>query len=416
MAFLKLHRIFQLIRVPAMAAAIMLPALTAQAQTYNVLHNFRGSDGAVPFAGVTMDRAGNLYGTTTEGGNGHGNVFKLARSGSSWILSKLYTFKGGSDGSAPYARVVFGPDGTLYGTTTAGGGAACNGGCGTVFNLKPSGTVCKALTCPWTETVLYRFTGGSDGGVPLFGDLVFDHEGNLYGTTSEGGNTSGSCAPAGCGVVFELTPARGQWTETVLHKFSLDGIDGEYPASGVIFDHAGNLYGTTVSGGTNSAGAVYRLTNSGSGWVESTLYSFGTEGDEPFGGLVIDGSGNLFGSTALGGSGQSGVIFELTPSGGNWVFTLLYTFAAGCGGPENSLTLDAAGNLYGTAITDGQFLVGSVFELKPGSGGWTYVDLHDFNNGDFPSGNVIFDSGGNLYSTTEFGGSGGDGAVWKITP
>lgn len=409
------------IRLNAMAALVGMFVLSmaavhaAPAQTYNVLHTFRGPDGAVPFAGLTMDRTGNLYGTTTEGGSSYGTVFKLTREGSASILTKLYGFKGGSDGSTPYARVIIGPDGTLYGTTTAGGGGTCTGGCGTVFNLRPSLAVCRSVSCPWSETVLYRFTGGSDGGVPLFGDLIFDHAGNLYGTTSAGGNASGNCAPAGCGVVFELTPAHGGWTETVLHNFSLDGRDGDYPASGVIFDNSGNLYGTTVFGGANYFGAVYELTPSGSSWVENTLYSFGTEGDQPFGGLVIDRAGNLYGSTALGGPGGGGTIYELTPSGGNWTFTLLHSFTGG-GGPEDSLTMDAAGNLYGTALIDGLNGVGSVFKLTPGSGGWTYVDLYDFDNGDFPSGNVILDSSGNLYSTTEYGGSGGQGVVWEITP
>ena len=424
MAFLNLHRIFEIIRLAVMAGEVMLLALTvsAQAQTYNVVHSFTGPDGAAPYAGLTMDRAGNFYGTTTQGGNGHGTVFKLAREGSNWVLTKLYSFGGGSDGATPYARVIFGPDGTLYGTTAGGGGGACSGGCGTVFHLRPSPVVCRSIACPWTETILYRFTGGSDGAVPLFGDLVFDQAGNLYGTAAAGGITSGNCSPAGgCGVVFELTPTHGGWTETVLHSFNLDGSDGHYPNSGVIFDNSGNLYGTTVYGGTDYAGAVYELTHSGSGWVESILYSFGTEGELPVGGLVMDRAGNLYGSTASGGSYQAGTIFELAPSGGNWTFTLLHTFT-GDVGPEDSLTMDAAGNLYGTTITDGLYDAGSVFKLMPGSGGWTYVDLYDFNNdlhnaGNLPSGNVIFDSSGNLYGTAQDGGSGGNGGVvWEISP
>src|ERR1035441_8342673 len=171
------------------------------------------------------------------------------------------------------------------------------------------------------------------------------------------------------------------------------------PRSGVIFDSSGNLYGTTVYGGADNAGAVYELTHSGSGWVESILYSSGTEGDLPVGGLVMDRAGNLYGSTALGGSYGDGTIFELAPSGGNWTFTLLHTFT-GDVGPEDSLTMDAAGNLYGTTFTDGLYDAGSVLKLMPGSGGWTYVDLYDFHDaGNFPSGNVILDSSGNLYGT-----------------
>ena len=419
MAFLKLDRIFEIIRLAVMAVAVMLLALTvsAQAQTYNVVHSFTGPDGAAPNAGLTMDRAGNLYGTTTQGGNGHGTVFKLAREGSSWILTKLYSFGGGSDGATPYARVILGSDGTLYGTTAGGGGGACSGGCGTVFHLRPSPVVCRSIACPWTETILYRFTGGSDGAAPLFGDLVFDQAGNLYGTAAAGGITSGNCSPVGgCGVVFELTPTHGGWTETVLHSFNLDGSDGYYPNSGVIFDSSGNLYGTTVYGGADNAGAVYELTHSGSGWVESILYSSGTEGDLPVGGLVMDRAGNLYGSTALGGSYGDGTIFELAPSGGNWTFTLLHTFT-GDVGPEDSLTMDAAGNLYGTTFTDGLYDAGSVFKLMPGSGGWTYVDLYDFHDaGTLPSGNVILDSSGNLYGTAQDGGSGRAGVVWEISP
>src|SRR5271166_1623673 len=166
---------------------------SAQPQTLKVLHSFTGGgDGASPGAGVTMDQAGNLFGTTASGGiDDNGTVFRLSKRGSGWVLNPLYLFLGGSDGATPYARVVFGPDGSLYGTTYDGGGDGCSGyGCGTVFNLKPPATACKTALCPWTETVLYRFTGGSDGGEPSYGDLVFDQAGNLYGTTYYGGDTN----------------------------------------------------------------------------------------------------------------------------------------------------------------------------------------------------------------------------------
>src|SRR5271157_4784768 len=175
---------------------------SAQAQTYTVIHNFTGgADGAYPVAGLTMDRAGNLYGTTSGGGaSGNGTVFRLSYKGSGWVLNPLYRFAAGNDGLDPRTRVVIGPDGSLYGTTSAGGGTACNFGyglgCGTVFNLKPSAKACTSALCSWTEIVLYRFSG-TDGALPL-GDVVFDQAGNLYGTTAFGGGV-GNCSGDGFG-------------------------------------------------------------------------------------------------------------------------------------------------------------------------------------------------------------------------
>jgi len=178
----------------ALAIALVLTVVasqTAQAQTFQVIYNFPGQAGAYPNAGPTIDKGGNLYGTTQFGGVGNGTVFRLKHTGSNWVFSPLYAFQGGNDGVAPVARVIFGPDSSLYGTTAGGGGSGCSGfGCGTVFNLKPPATACKTSLCPWTETVLYRFSGGSDGGEPSYGDLVFDQAGNLYGTTYYGGDTN----------------------------------------------------------------------------------------------------------------------------------------------------------------------------------------------------------------------------------
>jgi len=191
--------------------------------------------------------------------------------------------------------VVFGPDGTLYGTTIYGGGGSCLGGCGTVYNLKPPPTACKTALCPWTETILYRFTNGQDGASPG-GDLVFDQQGNIYGMDFGVANDPGA--------VYELTRSGGTWTERTLYHFS-GGADGAQPYGGVTFDPSGNIYGVTRVGGAYSLGTVFQLTPSGSGWTENVLYSFqnGSDGEEPLAGLILDGAGNLYGTSSDGGTG-----------------------------------------------------------------------------------------------------------------
>ena len=276
----------------ALAIVLMLMVFAgppAQAQVFTTLHTFTGGgDGAAPYAGLSMDRAGRLYGTASSGGRPScdycGTVFKMEHNGSSWLLVPLYEFSG-PDGATPQARVIIGPNGNLYGTTTYGGSA----GKGVVFRLQPPATACKTALCPWRETVLYSFAGGSDGAYPTFGDLTFDRQGNIYGTTPDGG--SSSCAGVGCGVVYELSPSSGGWTEKILYAFQ-GGQDGEAPVAGVVFDNAGNMYGTTVAGGAYQGGAVYELTPSGSGWTESIIYSFTGQSDgyAPYGGLIFDGA------------------------------------------------------------------------------------------------------------------------------
>ncbi len=380
---------------------------SAQAQTYKVLYSFTGGhDGASPEAGLTIDRGGNLYGTTNGGGVGYGAVFKLARKNSNWIFNTLYSFAGGIDGAGTYSRVVFGPDGSLYGATFGS-----DGGFGTVFKLQPPLTACKSALCPWAETVLYRFTGSRDGANPE-GDLAFDQAGNLYGVTLGGGY--------GFGVVYELTLSNGGWTQSLLHLFER-GEDGVFPAAGLIFDSSGNLYGTTAYGSAHGLGVLFQLTPSGSGWIENLLYAFqgGTDGGVPVAGLIADESGSFYGATTQNGTGSGGTAFELTPSNGNWSFTLLYSFAgsAGCG-PQASLALDHAGSLYGTTLCDGANRQGSVFKLTPSKGTWTYTSLHDFagTDGAFPVSNLVFDENGNLYGTASEGGANGYGVVFEITP
>jgi len=398
----------------------VLATPTAQAQTtpFRVIHNFSaGLDGSTPDAGLAIDKAGNLYGTSYYGGGGPcndgfglgcGTVFQLTHQRSGWTSNPLYNFAGNNDGAYPAAGVVFGPDGTLYGTTSGGTGY------GTVFNLRPSVAPCLSTRCPWTESVLYSFTGSALGEFPLFGDLVFDHAGNLYGTTIEGGSN-------GQGVVYELSPSAGGWTQNVIYNLNA-GTSGYFPYSGVIFDRAGNLYGTTSMGGAYNYGAVYQLTPSPAGWTEKTIYSFQDQGDGsvPIGGLIIDPSGNLYGTTA---AVPGATVFELTPSSGEWTFSVLYSFSANPNqgpddGPNDGLLMDAAGNLYGTAYGEGAYSQGSVFKLTPSGGGWTFTDLHDFNGGDgaYPIGGVVQDANGNLYGTTSGGGAYGKGVVFEITP
>ena len=402
--------------------ALTVAALsTSQAQTFSVIHNFSGGqDGATPYAGLTMDKAGNFYGTTFSGGGSKlGTVYRLKRSGFSWVADGLYSFRGGAnDGSQPLARVIFGPDGSLYGTASEGGFQSCGGlGCGIAFQLRPPATFCRSVTCPWTETILHFFGAYLDGFFPT-GELIFDGAGNLYGTTALGG---------GSGTVYELTPSGNAWTENILYDFSGEGGDGPY--GGLIFDNAGNLYGTTQDGGLNYAGTVFRLTNSGSGWAESLSYNFQlADGGYPTAGLVFDQSGNLYGATTYGGSDGAGVVFELSPSGSGWTYSVLYSFTGQDGCPDNeyvgagpwaALTMNAAGNLYGTTRCDGANRMGNIFKLTPSSAGWTYTALHDFTGGDdgaYPLSNVTLDAKGNLYGTASGGGSQGHGVVWEITP
>jgi len=407
----------------AFVAVIALTSL-AGTQTYTVLHTFsNGGDGGSPQAMLARDSAGRLYGTTLTGGSGFGTIFRMTQQNGSWFLSTLYEFagnNGNNDGAGPYARVVFGSNGSLYGTTVSGGGGSGCGdlgyaGCGTVFNLQPPVTVCKSISCYWRETVLYRFATGP-GGVYPFGGVAFDRAGNMYGTTELGGVGFDE------GTVYELSPSGGGWVGSVLDSFQGSSNSGGNPYDGLVLDSSGNLYGSLRTNGTlgNGQGLLFELSNTGSGWMENAIYELaGNNGSQPFGGLIFDGSGNLYGTTSCGGSGGGGTVFELTPSGGGYQFNLLYSFSGPCqGGPADSLAMDSAGNLYGTAYRDGANDLGSVFKLTHSDGGWTYTDLHDFaggSDGCEPNGGVVVDSQGNVYGTTT--GCGTEfGTVWKIAP
>jgi len=376
-------------------ALVTVLAQSAQAQTYKVIHDFTGgNDGQHPLATLTADRAGNLYGSAWD------TVFKMSNKGGGWVLTPLYIFPGGNGGAYP-GDVVFGPDGSLY-STAGGGDPYCN--CGLVFNLKPPASRPASLYSPWKATVLYTFKGSPYDGAYPYGDaLIFDSAGNLYGTTYAGGSDR-------LGVAYELTPSSNGWTETTIDNFSYP-TNGPY--SGVIMDSAGNLFGTTGDGTV-----VFELSPTPSGWVETVLHTFKRpDGYLAYGGLVMDTAGNLYGATAVGGTYGSGVIYELSPSSGGWNYQILYNFTTG-EGPYASLTLDAAGNLYGMTHGGGVNSAGSVFEFSPSNGSWTFTELHDFSfeSEYFPQGGVTLDSNGNLFGMTSAGGAYGHGVVWEITP
>jgi uncharacterized repeat protein (TIGR03803 family) len=291
----------------------------------------------------------------------------------------LYNFTGGPAGQDPYDGVLRDANGNLYGTTWGGGTNTY----GVVYKVDSSGT----------ETVLHSFIGGASDGAYPNASVLRDTAGNLYGTTSYGGSLT-----CNCGVVFEISP-KGK--ETVLHVFS--GTDGEVPYAGLIRDGAGNLYGTAAYGGTYGAGVVFKLDSSGNETILHT-FSYGTtDGAFPYGTLIRDAAGNLYGTTENGGSGGGGIVFKLDPSGNE---TVLHNFAGGASDgatPRSALIRDAAGNLYGTTQLGGRANFGTIFRLDP-TGHFTLLHSFAGADGSLPYAGLTRDSAGNLYGTTYQGG------------
>jgi uncharacterized repeat protein (TIGR03803 family) len=383
----------------AVVLALALSPVSARAQTFTVLYSFSGGfDGASPFAPPTLDSAGNLYGTTSAGGSslwcatGCGTVYTINSAGEE---SVLYSFAGDLDGEAPlYGPMLRDGAGNLYGNTANGGG---NGG-GTIFKLSPS-----------NKEIIVSLSGVTGPEGPT-GGLAVDASGNGYGTTTDGGT---ACAPNGCGTVFKITRAG---KVTVLHSFQGGATDGLLPFTGVIRDSAGNLYGTTFNGGPNNAGTVFKVDPSGK---ETILHAFTiSDGARVFAGLVRDNVGNLYGATEGGGPSGAGEVFKLDPSGN---LTTLYTFCSqsGCAdgvAPFGTLIRDGAGNLYGTTVAGGDTFNGTVYKLDT-SGNLTV--LHSFNgtsDGAQVLTGLTSDNAGNLYGTASFGGAYGYGTVYKIAP
>jgi uncharacterized repeat protein (TIGR03803 family) len=392
------------------------PAITEQV-LYKFCPQVGCTDGTNPAGDLIMDASGNLYGTAENGGT-HGfggTVFKLTPSGTGWTEAVLYSFCAQTnciDGYNPSVGLIMDGSGNLYGTTNAGGSHSG----GTVFKLAPSGT-------GWSETVLYNFcsqTNCPDGYFPQ-GSLILDGSGNLYGTASAGGGSQNQ------GVVYRLAPSGAGWVESVLYSFCAQGgsacTDGAYPDGGLIMDGSGSLYGTTNQGGTGK-GTVYKITPVSQGWAHTVLYNFCSQtncadGAYPVAGLIMDGSGNLYGTTFNAGShGFGGTVFKLASSSTGWAETVLYSFCAQGGNactdgafPHADLIMDAAGNLYGTTTAGGSDSAGTVFRVAPSGSGWTEAVLYSFcsqsscADGATPYARLIMDGAAHLYGTTSNGGN-----------
>jgi uncharacterized repeat protein (TIGR03803 family) len=344
-------------------------------------------------------------------------------------MKTLYAFRGfpAGDGANPHAAPIMDGKGDLYGTASAGG----SGGCGLAYKLH------KTRSGTWKETILYNFTCRDDGNGPL-GGLVLDNKRNLYGGTELGG--TGQCfffgGRVGCGVVYELTPAkRGPWTETVLYSFPAPSAGAEFggPLASLTLDVKGNLYGTTVlDDACNGAnyGSVFRLKRVNGTWKERDIHDFcGNDGSSPgYGALVPDAAGNLYGTTMTGGSDtDQGVVFELSQlDRDKWQFTTLHEFTQAAGGQlEGSIAFDNSGNLYGAEFAGGIGSHGTIYELSPArDGAWNESDLYSFvggcADGQGPWQNPVFDGSGNLFGTTQAGGEAAFcdncGVIYQLAP
>jgi len=396
----------------AIATLITLAATAAwSATTTKLLYSFAGdADGEYTDTELVMDSAGNLYGSSVQGGTfGSGTVFQITPGG---VHTVLYNFTGATDGGEPYKGVTLDAQGNLYGTAVTGGAGSCEGGCGVIFELLNSGGA-------WTFHVIHTFSGGFDGSGPG-SPITVDRFGNLYGTTPTAGAN-------GMGTIYRMNrESSGAWKFRVIHTFT-GGPDGGGGSAGrVLFDNAGNLYGVCTVGGKNGLGTVYRMFRSNGQWQFQTLYAFqgSPDGALPYGGVAIDGSGNLYGTTYYAGAHDFGTVYQLTPANGHWTERVLYSFKGGSDGdsPISTLVSDVHGNLYGTTSDGGAAACGcgTIFKVSPTStGGWTETVIYRFPgtpNPGFAYNGMIRDAEGNFYGATVHGGTTNDGAIYKLTP
>ena len=317
-----------------------------------VLHNFNGNDGSDPVGGLILDAAGSLYGATVLGGGPYkyGTIFELTKGSEGWKETILHRFGFSKYGCCPQASLVMDDAGNLFGTASV------------AFEL-------SATADGWKETVLHDFTGQHGDGSDAYAGLILDAAGNLYGETAMGGTGTG-CG-GGCGTVYELQPTSAGWKEHILHDFGTGGDNMAYPEGPLMLDKIGHLYGT-AGGGTYADGAVYKLTLQSDGrWKSTIIHSFtgGANGESVGGGVVMDKAGNLYGTTIAGGSPncECGLVYKLSPGiGGKWIFKVLHTFVGTDGAqPVGELILDDKGNLYGNTITGGAGGYGVAFQLTP---------------------------------------------------
>jgi uncharacterized repeat protein (TIGR03803 family) len=385
------------------------PACFKSNGNLHILHSFTKQEHPyVTPEAVTW--AGSLYGALDEGGNGFGLVYKISTNWNHPVFTPLYNFYSGGDpdGISP-GPVIVGPDGSLYGATTWGGIRNCGytgtTGCGTVFRLRPSPIACRTSLCSWSESALYQFAGGNDISWPN-GNSVFDQAGNLYGTTT-GGGTYGE------GAVYQLTPADGDWTEKVIYSFT---GSGEY-ASGLLAGKDGNLYGTTLQGGDLGYGTVFQLVPSGGGWIRNILYVFQgqADGSAPRN-IVQDSSGNLYGQTCSTPLCYPSNIFMLAPSNGKWGLSVLWQTKYGEHVTGLVGKRPFSGELWGTVsgTSSGKFYYYGVYCSQDGSG-WSCGQLFSGQNS-FQGGVTDVDDAGDLYGTTENCGSNDLGTVWGYYP
>lgn len=397
------------LRLGVVVAAV-LTATASAADSTKLIYSFAGNaDGEYLDTELVRDSAGNLYGTSVQGGTfGGGTVFQVTPEG---VHTVLYNFTGGADGGEPYKGVTLDAQGNLYGTAVTGGSGSCDGGCGVVFKLTNSGGT-------WTESVLHSFTGGSDGSGPG-SPVALDENGNIYGTTPTGGTN-------GMGVVYELRQAGTNWQLRVIHAFT-GGDDGAGGSAGkLLIDQAGNLYGTCTAGGVNGFGTVYEISPNQTSWKFTTLYAFKDQPDGalPYGSVVFDKQGNLYGTTYYAGVYDLGTVYKLTHKNGVWRESVLYSFKGGMDGasPISSLVADVAGNFQGTTSEGGSASCGCgiIFKMThTPTGTWKESVEYRFPGepgaGQAYNG-LVTDSVGNFYGATVHGGADNDGAIYKFTP
>ena len=400
------------IRVVAASAVFLLSLFPATATTTDIIFSCEEDEGEYADTDLETDSAGNIYGTTVLGGDfGSGTVFMLSPTPIGWIHTVLYSFTSGADGGEPYKGVTIDREGSLYGTTVTGGSGICEGGCGVVYKLTNSGGT-------WTQAVIHAFTGGDDGSGPG-ARVTLDPSGDVYGMAPTGGAD-------GLGTIYKLHQGHnGTWSLTVIHAFT-GGADGATGSAGRMVLRQGRLFGAATAGGIYGSGVVFEVRPRGNSghWNFRTIYSFRgqPDGSFPYGALLFDRAGNIYGTTYYGGANGIGSVYQLSPQPiGEWNENVLYSFQEGSDGnsPIGNLVADRVGDLYGTT-SEGAMGSGAIFKLSPsGNGQWIETVVHVFQgppDGAFPYNGMVVDRFGNFYGATVHGGDHDDGAVYKFSP